>query len=120
MQTVFVLVEDQLCTRAHPDPFAIGAADAEGMVDRAFLMVGQTLGQHIEVFIIGMDQVVDFTEGQKFANSAIAKHLVHRIRPIKRAARDIPIPQATASARQSGINPLAHLLDSIIGFFDTP
>ena len=49
-----------------------------------------------------------------------AEHREHRVRPEDMPARQVPVPQAAASAIEAGIDDRAHHLVDVVGFAGAP
>ena len=106
----------QLAARAQPHPMAVGVAHAEGVVDGGRLGVGKFGRQLIEPHVIGMHQRADVAECEQVVLGLQAENVEHRLRPEDAAARQVPVPQAAASAIERGVDAAAHGLIDHVGF----
>ena len=114
MARVVIGIVHELGAGAQPDPVAGGAADAELVVDERCLGGCELIGERVEILVVGMNHGVHFAEGQELVAAVVAEKLVHRVRPVDAAARDVPIPQSAASAVKGGIDAVAHLLADFV------
>jgi len=81
---------------------------AEGTVDVIELAGDELVRDHEQVDVVGFHQRVDLAEGEEVAAAVQPEHGEHRLRPENPAARQIPVPQAAASAIERGVDPAAH------------
>ena len=72
-------------------------------------------GELEQVAIVLVDDLGDLAEGQHRLAGLVAKHVVHRTRPVHLAAHHVPVPQATAAAHEREIDPLMRFEVNAVG-----
>jgi len=82
---------------AQPDPFAVGVAHPEGLVDRSHALRGQLLGDLAEIAVVGVHEFAEVAEREEFARPGHGEHVVHGIRPIDAAGGEVPVPQSRSA-----------------------
>ena len=87
---------------------AAGVAHAEGVVDQMRLGVGELPRQFVELDVLRMNEGIDLTEAEERVARLQSEDREHRMRPEDTAARQVPVPQATASAVERGIDAGTH------------
>ena len=98
----------EFAAHPQPDPVAVGVLHPEGLVDVVDFRGDQLVGDGEQVDVVGFHQRVDLAEGQKVAAAFQSQHGEHRLRPEYPAARQVPVPQAAASAIERGVDAAAH------------
>ena len=106
----------QLAAHPQPDPFAAGVVHAEVVVDGAGLGVGELGRDLVELDVVGMHELADLAEGHQIVAGRKSQDREHRMRPENPAAREVPVPEAAASAVQRGVDAAAHGVVDRVGF----
>ena len=106
----------QLAAHPQPDPFAAGVVHAEVVVDGVGLGVGELGRDLVELDVVGMHELADLAEGHQIVARRQAQDREHRVRPENAAAREVPIPEAAASAVERRVDAAAHGVVDRVGF----